>query len=107
MDKKDLHPSQLSSGRHQLVAIARAVIARPSLLLADEPAGNRHTDRGREIMELFEKLNASGTTVVQVTRHKDWAAYGNRIVRLRDGWRDTQLSSTPAARPRASGTRTG
>lgn len=84
--KKDLYPSQLSGGQQQLVAVARAVIARPSLLLADEPTGNLHTDQGREIMELFKKLNAAGTTVVQVTHNRDWAAYGNRVVRLRDGW---------------------
>ncbi|MCC7376282.1 MAG: ABC transporter ATP-binding protein [Verrucomicrobiales bacterium] len=84
--KKDLYPSQLSGGQQQLVAVARAIIAKPSLLLADEPTGNLHTDQGREIMELFKKLNAAGTTIVQVTHNKDWAAYGNRILRLRDGW---------------------
>ncbi len=84
--KKDLFPSQLSGGQQQLVAVARAIIAKPSLLLADEPTGNLHTDQGQEIMELFKKLNAAGTTIVQVTHNKDWAAYGNRILRLRDGW---------------------
>lgn len=84
--KKDLYPSQLSGGQQQLVAVARAIIAKPSLLLADEPTGNLHTDQGREIMELFKKLNTAGTTIVQVTHNKDWAAYGNRILRLRDGW---------------------
>ncbi|MBL9135825.1 MAG: ABC transporter ATP-binding protein [Verrucomicrobiales bacterium] len=84
--KKDLYPSQLSGGQQQLVAVARAIIAKPTLLLADEPTGNLHTDQGREIMELFKKLNAAGTTIVQVTHNNDWAAYGNRILRLRDGW---------------------
>lgn len=84
--KKDLFPGQLSGGQQQLVAVARAVIAKPSLLLADEPTGNLHTDQGRQIMELFKKLNDDGTTVIQVTHSEANAAYGNRILRLRDGW---------------------
>ena len=84
--KKDLFPSQLSGGQQQLVAVARAIIAKPTLLLADEPTGNLHTDQGREIMELFKKLNEEGVTIIQVTHNKDWAAYGHRILRLRDGW---------------------
>ena len=84
--KKDLFPSQLSGGQQQLVAVARAIIAKPDLLLADEPTGNLHTDQGREIMDLFKKLNQNGTTIVQVTHNENWAAYGHRIVRLRDGW---------------------
>jgi len=84
--KKDLYPRQLSGGQQQLVAVARAVIAKPSLLLADEPTGNLHSDQGREIMELFGRLNAEGTTVVQVTHSEANAAFGKRIVRLRDGW---------------------
>jgi putative ABC transport system ATP-binding protein len=84
--KKDLYPRQLSGGQQQLVAVARAVIAKPSLLLADEPTGNLHSDQGREIMELFGRLNAEGTTVVQVTHSETNAAFGKRIVRLRDGW---------------------
>jgi len=84
--KKDLYPAQLSGGQQQLVAVARAIIAKPSLLLADEPTGNLHSDQGRLIMELFRKLNAEGTTVVQVTHSETNAAYGNRIVLLRDGW---------------------
>jgi len=84
--KKDLYPAQLSGGQQQLVAIARALIAKPALLLADEPTGNLHTDQGREIMELFKKLNGEGTTIVQVTHNENWAAYGRRIIRLKDGW---------------------
>ncbi len=84
--KKDLYPSQLSGGQQQLVGVARAVIAKPELLLADEPTGNLHSDQGREIMELFKQLNAGGTTIVQVTHSETNAAYGHRIVRLRDGW---------------------
>ncbi len=84
--KKDLYPSQLSGGQQQLVAVARAIIAKPTLLLADEPTGNLHTDQGREIMDLFKKLNQEGTTVIQVTHNPNWAAYGHRIIRLNDGW---------------------
>jgi len=84
--KKDLYPSQLSGGQQQLVAVARAVIARPRLLLADEPTGNLHTTQGEEIMELFGELNREGTTIVQVTHSEKNAAYGRRIIQLRDGW---------------------
>jgi len=84
--KKDLFPNQLSGGQQQLVAIARAVVAKPSLILADEPTGNLHTDQGREIMELFRKLNEQGTTIVQVTHSEANAAYGRRIIQLKDGW---------------------
>jgi len=84
--KKDLYPSQLSGGQQQLVAVARAIIASPKLILADEPTGNLHTDQGREIMELFKKLNREGTTIVQVTHNETWAGYGDRIIRLKDGW---------------------
>ncbi|HKB69844.1 MAG TPA: ABC transporter ATP-binding protein [Thermoanaerobaculia bacterium] len=84
--KKDLFPTQLSGGQQQLVGVARALIANPKLILADEPTGNLHSDQGREIMELFKKLNAAGTTIVQVTHSESNAAYGNRIVRLKDGW---------------------
>ena len=84
--KKDLFPSQLSGGQQQLVAVARALIAKPALILADEPTGNLHTDQGREIMELFKKLNQEGITIVQVTHNEAWAAYGQRIITLRDGW---------------------
>jgi len=84
--KKKLFPSQLSGGQQQLVAVARAVIASPKLLLADEPTGNLHSSQGKEIMELFKKLNAGGTTIVQVTHSEVNAAYGNRVVNLLDGW---------------------
>jgi ABC-type lipoprotein export system ATPase subunit len=84
--KKDLYPRQLSGGQQQLVAVARAVIHKPQILLADEPTGNLHSDQGREIMELFKRLNAAGTTIVQVTHSETNAAYGNRIVQLKDGW---------------------
>jgi ABC-type lipoprotein export system ATPase subunit len=84
--KKDLFPSQLSGGQQQLVAVARAIIAKPTLLLADEPTGNLHSDQGRQIMELFKRLNVEGTTIIQVTHSEANAAYGNRIIRLRDGW---------------------
>jgi ABC-type lipoprotein export system ATPase subunit len=84
--KKDLYPRQLSGGQQQLVAVARAVIHKPALLLADEPTGNLHSEQGRDIMQLFKKLNAEGTTIVQVTHSEDNAKFGHRIVKLRDGW---------------------
>jgi len=84
--KKDLYPSQLSGGQQQLVAVARALIAKPTIILADEPTGNLHSEQGREIMELFQRLNRDGTTIVQVTHSETNAAYGSRIIRLRDGW---------------------
>lgn len=84
--KKDLYPNQLSGGQQQLVAVARAVIANPTLLLADEPTGNLHSEQGREIMELFTRLNQAGTTIVQVTHSEVNAGYGRRVIRLRDGW---------------------
>jgi putative ABC transport system ATP-binding protein len=84
--KKDLFPSQLSGGQQQLVGIARAVVANPRIILADEPTGNLHSSQGKEIMEMFKKLNNEGTTIVQVTHSETNATYGNRIVRLEDGW---------------------
>ena len=84
--KKDLYPSQLSGGQQQLVAVARAVIANPKLILADEPTGNLHSSQGKEIMELFKKLNGEGATIIQVTHSEVNATYGNRIIRLADGW---------------------
>ena len=84
--KKDLYPSQLSGGQQQLVAVARAVIHKPALLLADEPTGNLHSAQGREIMELFKRLNEAGTTIIQVTHSVENAKYASRIIRLKDGW---------------------
>jgi ABC-type lipoprotein export system ATPase subunit len=84
--KKDLYPNQLSGGQQQLVAVARAIAASPKLILADEPTGNLHSSQGREIMELFTRLNAEGTTIIQVTHSETNAAYGRRIIHLRDGW---------------------
>src|SRR3981189_981481 len=84
--KKDLFPSQLSGGQQQLVGIARAVIHKPALLLADEPTGNLHSSQAKEIMELFQELNQQGTTIIQVTHSDTNAAYGSRTIQLRDGW---------------------
>jgi len=84
--KKDLYPTQLSGGQQQLVGIARAIIANPKLILADEPTGNLHSDQGREIMEMFKRLNDAGTTIIQVTHSETNATYGNRVIKLKDGW---------------------
>jgi putative ABC transport system ATP-binding protein len=84
--KKDLYPSQLSGGQQQLVGVARAVINKPKLLLADEPTGNLHSTQAREIMELFKRLNDDGTTIIQVTHSEANAAYGSRTINLLDGW---------------------
>ncbi len=83
--KKDLFPSQLSGGQQQLVGIARGVIHKPSLLLADEPTGNLHSAQGRSIMELFQRLNAAGTTIIQVTHSEENASYGSRTLQMKDG----------------------
>jgi len=84
--KKDLYPNQLSGGQQQLVAVARAIVAKPKLILADEPTGSLHTSQGKEIMELFKKLNEQGTTIIQVTHNENWAAYGRKVIKLSDGW---------------------
>jgi putative ABC transport system ATP-binding protein len=84
--KKDLYPAQLSGGQQQLVGIARAVVANPRLILADEPTGNLHSAQGKEIMDMFKRLNDEGATIIQVTHSEINAEYGNRIVRLEDGW---------------------
>jgi ABC-type lipoprotein export system ATPase subunit len=84
--KKDLYPRQLSGGQQQLVSIARAIIAKPKLILADEPTGNLHSSQAEEIMQLFQRLNSEGTTIIQVTHSETNAAYGNRVIQLRDGW---------------------
>jgi putative ABC transport system ATP-binding protein len=84
--KKDLYPRQLSGGQQQLVGVARAIIAEPKLLLADEPTGNLHSSQGEEIMALFRKLNDEGMTIIQVTHSEKNASCGKRIIQLRDGW---------------------
>jgi putative ABC transport system ATP-binding protein len=84
--KKDLYPSQLSGGQQQLVAVARAMVASPDLILADEPTGALHSDHGRMIMQTLKRLNDQGTTIVQVTHSEENAGYGHRVIRLRDGW---------------------
>jgi ABC-type lipoprotein export system ATPase subunit len=84
--KKDLYPNQLSGGQQQLIAVARAIIANPKVILADEPTGNLHSSQGREIMTLFKTLNDAGATIVQVTHSEANAAYGSRVIELKDGW---------------------
>jgi len=84
--KKDLYPSQLSGGQQQLVAVARALVAEPKLILADGPTGSLHTSQGKIIMDLLKELNEQGTTIIQVTHNEAWAEYGDRIINLRDGW---------------------
>jgi ABC-type lipoprotein export system ATPase subunit len=84
--KKDLYPSQLSGGQQQLVAVARAVVGNPKVILADEPTGSLHTSHGRMIMDLLKRLNQEGTTIIQVTHNEEWAAYGNQTIQLLDGW---------------------
>jgi ABC-type lipoprotein export system ATPase subunit len=97
--KKDLFPNQLSGGQQQLVGVARAVIQNPKLILADEPTGNLHSAQGEEIMELFKRLNDAGTTIIQVTHSEKNAAFGNRIIQLRDGWVVSQDTSAAAHTP--------
>ena len=84
--KKDLYPPQLSGGQQQLIAVGRAVITQPDLLLADEPTGALHSTQGKMIMELLAELNSEGTTIIQVTHNEDNAAYGTRTLQLFDGW---------------------
>ena len=83
--KKDLFPAQLSGGQQQLVGIARALITKPKLILADEPTGNLNSKQGEEIMELFKELNEDGVTIIQVTHSEKNAGYGSRIIQLLDG----------------------
>lgn len=98
--KKALFPNQLSGGQQQLVAVARAVIGRPKLILADEPTGSLHTSQGRMIMDLLKRLNDEGTTIIQVTHNEAWAACGNRIINLADGWLvDAPATSGATATP--------
>jgi ABC-type lipoprotein export system ATPase subunit len=84
--KKDLFPSQLSGGQQQLVGVARALVANPKVILADEPTGSLHSSQGKMIMDTLKELNDQGTTIIQVTHNEDWAAYGDRVVNLHDGW---------------------
>ncbi len=84
--KKDLFPNQLSCGQQQLVGVARAIIASPKVILADEPTGNLHSSQAKEIMEVFRKLNEAGTTIIQVTHSESNAAYGKRVIQIVDGW---------------------
>jgi ABC-type lipoprotein export system ATPase subunit len=83
--KKDLFPEQLSGGQQQLVGIARAIVGEPKLLLADEPTGNLHSDQGKQIMDIFEKLNDEGITIIQVTHSEENAKRGKRVVKVVDG----------------------
>jgi ABC-type lipoprotein export system ATPase subunit len=95
--KKDLYPNQLSGGQQQLVGVARAVAGNPKLILADEPTGNLHSGQAKEIMELFRRLNEQGTTIIQVTHSEANAAYGNRIIQLKDGWIVEDSSIVPGS----------
>lgn len=97
--KKDLFPHQLSGGQQQLVGVARAIVAKPKLLLADEPTGNLHSSQGEIIMDLFKQLHNEGITIVQVTHNEKYAQYGSRIIELEDGFvkADTQLHQVEQA----------
>ncbi len=96
--KKDLFPHQLSGGQQQLVGVARAIIGKPSLLLADEPTGNLHTKQGEEIMELFRQLNEEdGITIIQVTHSEKNAEYGHRILTISDGWMESDQATQSVA----------
>jgi ABC-type lipoprotein export system ATPase subunit len=100
--KKDLYPNQLSGGQQQLVAVARALVANPKIILADEPTGNLHSSQAKEIMELFRKLNEEdGITIVQVTHSEVNASYGNRIIQIVDGWitSDNRTEATVTTAP--------
>ncbi|HTW64905.1 MAG TPA: ABC transporter ATP-binding protein [Bryobacteraceae bacterium] len=95
--KKDLYPNQLSGGQQQLVAIARAIVASPKIILADEPTGNLHSSQGKEIMDLFKRLNDEGTTIIQVTHNEKNAEYGNRVINIADGWIEPDPRATATA----------
>ena len=94
--KKDLFPEQLSGGQQQLVGVARAVVSKPRLLLADEPTGNLHSKQGEEIMKLFKELHKEGITIIQVTHSEKNALYGDRIIELVDGFveKDTKVATS-------------
>ena len=96
--KKDLYPSQLSGGQQQLVAVARAVIGNPKMILADEPTGSLHSSQGKMIMDMLKELNRQGTTIIQVTHNENWAAYSDRTIQLLDGWIVTAGENTTVAR---------
>jgi len=93
--KKDLFPNQLSGGQQQLVGVARAIIANPKVILADEPTGNLHSSQAKEIMEVFRKLNQSGTTIIQVTHSESNASYGKRVIQIADGWIEKSAAEKP------------
>jgi ABC-type lipoprotein export system ATPase subunit len=96
--KKDLYPNQLSGGQQQLVAVARALVAKPKIILADEPTGNLHSSQAKEIMELFKKLNEEdGITIIQVTHSEVNASYGNRVIQIVDGWITSDGTSAASA----------
>jgi ABC-type lipoprotein export system ATPase subunit len=96
--KKDLYPNQLSGGQQQLVAVARALVAKPKIILADEPTGNLHSSQAKEIMELFKKLNEEdGITIVQVTHSEVNASYSNRVIQIVDGWITSDGASAASA----------
>lgn len=101
--KKDLYPSQLSGGQQQVVGIARAVIHSPALLLADEPTGNLHSAQAAEIMQLFRSLNDAGTTILQVSHSEVNAAYGSRVIDMRDGWITEDRSTNNASQQHVAG----
>lgn len=88
--KKDLFPHQLSGGQQQIVGVARALIGRPKLILADEPTGNLNSAQGEEVMGILKTLNEEGTTIVQVTHSEKNASYGRRIIHMVDGWIDKE-----------------
>ena len=102
--KKDLYPSQLSGEQQQLVAVARAVIGDPKLILADEPTGNLHSSQGEEVMALLKGLNDQGTTIIQVTHNEKYASYGDRIINLLDGWVVESDELAPETVAESSGT---
>lgn len=83
--KRDLFPEQLSGGQQQLVGVARAIVGKPQLLLADEPTGNLHSSQGEEVMDLLKQLNKDGMTIIQVTHNEKFAEYGSRVIELEDG----------------------
>jgi putative ABC transport system ATP-binding protein len=103
--KKSLYPTQLSGGQQQLVAVARAVIGKPKVILADEPTGSLHSSQGKMIMDLLKGLNEDGTTIVQVTHNDAWAAYGNRIIQVADGWLVDGATNVGASGAGAAATR--